>query len=54
MHIAFPIHNEFMYIFLNQIFLPNFRKIKFQGNVIELQGDKIDFPEMKINFREIK
>ena len=50
-NIACPIHNEFMYIFLNQKFLPIFRKIKFQENVIEFQGHKIEFRGNEIEFQ---
>ena len=51
MHIACPIHNEFMYTFLNKF---QETEIEIQVNIIEFQGDKIEFREMKMNFREIK
>ena len=59
-HIACPIHNEFMYILKPKIrtqFQENKRKfqgnsIEFQGNLFEFQGNLIEFQENLIEFQE--
>ena len=54
MHIAVPIHNEFICIFLKPNFFTQFQEnvIEFQGNEIEFRGNSIEFRGNEIEFRD--